>query len=404
MQEHKVAVDQESNEGEACGRNGLRKPLCVVLVVDDLGYGGAERQVVELANNMDPERFGVHVCTLSEHIPLASRLTNAPQRLHVIPGRGRFDVRVIPRLARLLRSLKADIVHGYLFRAEIVSRLAGRMAGVKLVVGSERNANQTFGWSDILAYRLTQSCADAIIANSFAGAQSNAKVFRRALSHYRVVHNGVDARRFEVVDGTAFRESLGIPPSCPVVGAFANFKPQKNHAMLFRAFRLVLDSFRDARLLLVGDQPVDTRGRLDDYRARLDHLVDELQIRPHCIFLGHRDDVEHLYPACDVTVLASLHEGTPNVLLESMACGVPIIATRICDNERVIKEDEVGYLVTVGDETGMADRMKRLLGDTALRRDMGRRARAWVLDQFSSERLAEKMETVYQELLAEKYG
>jgi glycosyltransferase involved in cell wall biosynthesis len=120
------------------------------------------------------------------------------------------------------------------------------------------------------------------------------------------------------------------------------------------------------------------------------------------VFLGHCEDVEHLYPACDVTVLSSLHEGTPNVLLESMACGVPVVATNVCDNEYIVRDGEVGYLVAVGDEAEMAHRMQTLLCDNLLRQEMGRMARAWVQKEFSNKRLAEKMESVYVELLDRK--
>ena len=380
------------------------KRICVVLVVDDLGYGGAERQVVELANNIDRNCFEVHVCTLSDHLPLRDRLKYLENNLHVIERKIRFDFTVPLRLAYLLRTLKADIVHGYLFSAEIASRLAGRMAGTKLVVGSERNANRIMiRKSTIFAYRLTQRCVDVIIANSKAGAKSHGRIYNRPPSDYRVVHNGVDAKRFRPMDGTTKRLKLGIPLQCPVIGAFANFKKQKNHSMLFRAFKLVLESLPEARLLLIGDQPVDSRGRLNSYRAQLDRLVDDLRIRHRCVFLGHQKDIEHLYPACDITVLSSLHEGTPNVLLESMACGVPVVATNVCDNEYIIRDGEVGYLVAVGDEAGMAHRIELLLGNTALRQEMGRKARNWVLNEFSNKRLASKMEAVYMELLNAKY-
>ena len=376
------------------------KRICVVLVVDDLGYGGAERQVVELANNMDRNRFDVHICTLSDHLPLRDQMKDLENNLHVIERKIRFDFTVVPRLAYLLRTLKADIVHGYLFSAEIASRLAGRMAGMKLVVGSERNADRIMiRKSTIFAYRLTQRCVDVIIANSNAGAKSHGRIYNRLPSDYRVVHNGVDTERFRPMDGTKIRRKLGIPLQCPVIGAFANFKKQKNHSMLFRAFKLVLDSLPEAHLLLVGDQPADSRGRLDRYRAQLDRLVDDLRIRHRCMFLGHQKDIEHIYPACDITVLSSLHEGTPNVLLESMACGVPAIATSVCDNDYVIKEGEVGHLVAVGDDAGMARRMVSLLGNTALRQEMGRKARKWVREEFSTKRLVEKMESVYIELL-----
>jgi glycosyltransferase involved in cell wall biosynthesis len=380
------------------------EPVCVVLVVDDLGFGGAERQVVELANNMDRTRFDVHVCTLSDHVPLSSTLIDGGHRLHTIRRRNRLDFSVVPRLARLLRTLHADIVHGFLFSAEIASRLAGRMAGTAVVIGSERNANHAIQMSNRIVYRLTGACVDVIIANSNAGAAWNGKIFHRPLSDYRVVHNGVDAERFRPMDGREIRAKLGIPVPCPVVGAFANFKEQKNHAMLFRAFRPVLDSFPEARLLLVGEQPADSRGQWKGYRAQLDRLVDDLQIRHQCTFLGHQKDVEHLYCACDITVLPSLHEGTPNVLLESMACGVPVVATDVCDNQYIIRDGEVGYLVAVGDEAAMADRMKTLLGNAALRQEMGQKDRHWVLTEFSAQRLAEKMGAVYLELLSGRNG
>ncbi len=376
----------------------------VVLVVDDLGYGGAERQVVELANNMDSNCFDVHVCSLSNNLPLSNALMDGEHRLHVVKKYNRCDLTVVPRLARLLKKLNAHVVHGFLFSAEIVSRLAGRLTGTKLIVGSERNANYSIAARYMLAYKITQRCVDIVVANSNAGAESNARMFKRPLSEYRVVYNGVDTKRFHPANRVEIRKQLNVPDSAPLVGVFANFKKQKNHAMAFRAFKCVLDAFPDARLLLVGDLPTDSRGRLDAYHAQLQRLVDELGIRDRCVFTGHRDTTEQLYPACDITVLASYHEGTPNVLLESMACGVPVVASRVCDNAYVVKDGKVGYLVDVNDHTFMANRIGLILGDSTRRREMGQNARQWVCDEFSTKRLAEKMADVYMELLHREGG
>lgn len=374
--------------------------ICVVLVVDDLGYGGTERQVIELANYVDRDRFDTHVCALSDHLPLKDTLKDQEHRLHIIKSRTRLDFTIVPRLAFLLRALKADIVHGYLFRAEIVSRIAGRMAGTDLVLGSERNANRVIlSRRNVWAFKLTFHCVDAIIANSNAGAKDNGRVYKRPLTDYRVVHNGVNTERFQPRDGTMIRRKLGIPLQCPVIGMFANFKIQKNHPMLFRAFKLVLDSFPEAQLLLVGGVPTNTSSKLDRDMVR---LVDDLKIRHRCMFLGVQTDVEQLYPACDITVLPSFHEGTPNVLLESMACGVPVVATNVCDNEYIVRDCEMGHLVAVGDVVGLAHRMKLLLGNSSLRQEMGRRARNWVIEEFSCKRMAKKMEAVYMELLSKK--
>jgi len=375
------------------------KPVCVVLVAENLDYGGAERQVIELANNLDCDRFDVHVCALSDYVPLSSKLRDAERRLHIIKPLNRFDLTVILRLARLLRALKADVVHGYLYTADIVCRVAGRLAHTKAIIGSERNAFYRIRKRDFLGLKLTRRWVDTIIANSHAGAEYNASIYNRPDSDYRVVHNGVDIERFRPRHGATIRQELGIPPQCPVVGAFANFRPQKNHEMLFRAFSLVLERFPETRLLLVGGQPAQSKGALDGYVERIHRIADDLKLGQRCMFMGFQKDIEHLYAACDITVLSSRYEGNPNVLLESMACGIPFVATNVSDNEYVAKQGEVGHLVAVGDEVGMAHHMESLLGNPGFRYEMGQKARQWVASEFSTRRFAEKTAAVYLEAL-----
>jgi glycosyltransferase involved in cell wall biosynthesis len=204
------------------------------------------------------------------------------------------------------------------------------------------------------------------------------------------------------MDGAAIRRSLGIPSQCFVVGVFANYKEAKNHTMLLRAFRLVLDASPDVWLLLVGDQVVDSRSKPNSYKAQLDQMVDDLQIRHRCVFLGHHDRTEQLYPACDITVLSSIHEGTPNALLESMACGIPVVATDVCDNSYVVKESETGFLIELGNIEGMAGYIKVLLENETLRRKMGQRARKWILQKFSIKQLVRRTELVYLKALEKK--
>jgi glycosyltransferase involved in cell wall biosynthesis len=376
----------------------LDERICVVLVIDDLEYGGAQRQVIELANNMDQGRFDVHVCTLSDYVPLGSQLRDSEHRLHTIVKKNKVDVTVVLRLARLLKSLSADIVQSYLFAPDIASRLAGRLAGTKLVIGSERDSHYYPKKRHVFAYRLTQGCVDLTIANSKAGADFNSRMCGQPASKYRVVYNGVDTERFKPRSRIELRKQLGIPVGDPVIGVFASFKPQKNHSMLLHAFKRVLDLKPNTQLLIVGDQTagdIQFFGKIsgtDDYHARMEDLIDELGIRHNCIFLGNRNDVERIYPACDITVLSSLHEGTPNVLLESMACGVPVVATNVSDNSYVVKEGETGYLVELGDVEGMADHIQTLLANEALRREMGKKARGWVLQKFSVEQMVRKTE------------
>lgn len=373
----------------------------IVLVISNLEFGGAQRQVIELANGLDASAFDVHVVSLSEYVPLGESLANCAYRLHVLAKRWKFDLGLIKRLGDLLRSLRADVVYGFLFDAVIASGLAGRLAGTKVVIGSERNTDYVLKFRQRMVYRLTRPCFDLMIANSNAGARFNSQAIGLDISKYRVVHNGVDTKRFTMRDATSVRSDWGIATNELIVGMFASFKQQKNHEMFFRAARLVSDRVPFARFLLVGDELHAGMHGSSEYKREMMRLVDELDLRSRCIFLGNRPDVEVLYPACDVTALPSHFEGTPNVLLESMACGVPVIATDVSDNAIVAPDDEVGFIVRAGDVRGFADRMIGILTDSAQRKKMAERARQWVEQEFSIAKLVKKTQGILDEALSD---
>jgi len=371
------------------------------VVISNLEYGGAQRQVVELANNMDPARYDIHICSLSDYVPLQTDLHDADKRLHIIQKRWMFDASVVPKLAVLARKLKIDVLHSFLFDAEIASRLAGVLACVPAVIGSERNSNYRLKKRQLLAYHLTRRAVDMTIANSTAGAVFNARLQNLNMSCYRVVHNGVNTTRFHPrSDSSQIKQSLGIARDERLVGMFASFKAQKNHPLAFAAMKRVLNQIPEARFVMVGEELYAGMHGSDEYRRNMEHLVDEMDIRSRCYFLGNRDDVEKLYCACDVTILPSLFEGTPNALLESMACGVPVVATDVADNAKIVLEGKTGFIVPLGDDVDMAEKIVRLLRNEALREQLGLNARQWVLHEFSCKRLAEKTAALYDEALA----
>jgi len=377
-----------------------QRPFVVVLVISNLEYGGAQRQVVELVNNTDPARCDLHVCSLSDYVPLAAHLRERQHRLHVVQKYFKYDISVVPRLARLLRELRAHVVQGYLFDAQIASRLAAWLAGTPVVVDSERNTDYYLKRRQLLAYRLTRGLVDGVIANSRAGVAFNRRMLGHDPAQYRVIHNGVDHERFCPTDASAARAALGIADDEGVVGMFGSFKAQKNHPLLLAAAVRVLARVPRTRFVFVGDELYAGMRDSTEYQRFIRALVDELGIRERCLFLGNRADVESLYCACDLTVLPSLFEGTPNVVLESMACGVPVVCTDVSDNAMIVPDGRVGYIVPLGDESALADRILELLQNESLRRRMGRAAREWVMREFSTATLARKTVDVYEDLLS----
>lgn len=374
----------------------------VLLLISSLEYGGAERQVIELANQLEAHVFETTVCSLSEHVPLATELRDAAHRLEIVPRRGRFDFGVVRRLARLMRRRRIQVVHTFLFDAEIVGRLAAKLARVPVVIASERNADYKRPFLHTLALRLTQSCFDVMIANSLAGKRFNVRTLGLDPARIRVIRNGVDVVRFRPGHGLAVRKQLGIPMSAPVVGMVAAFKRQKRHGDFFQMAQRVLRRFPDAWFVCVGEPLRANLQGAEDYHREMRERVGSLGIAHRCVFAGHRADMPAVYRMLDVTVLTSSREGTPNVLLESMACGVPIVATNVADNEHLVPGGDVGSIVGVGEVEEMADRVCRLLADSHLRRQRGRAARQWVLHRFSTAAMARKAGAVYREVLHRK--
>lgn len=382
-----------------------------MLLVSSLEHGGAERQVVELARALDRARFDPLVCSLSDDMPLARELPD-PGGLVVVRKRWRFDAGTVPRLAALMRERRVDLVHAFLFDAEMAGRLATRLAGVPVFVSSERNSDYRRPALHTAALRLTRRWVTALVANSEAGRRFCLRTIGLPPHAVRVIHNGVDLARFSPGDRAAARASLGLDTAGPVVGMVASFKPQKNHPLLLDVARRVLAHEPGATFVCAGEPLRSQAGPLplragtgahrgvEEYHAEVARTIQDRGLSSRVRLLGRVADVERVYRACDLTVLTSRHEGTPNVVLESLACGVPVVVTDVADNRAIVPEGVAGFVVPPDDAAAMAERVRHLLGDEGRRRAMGEAGRRHVEANFSVAAMAARTGALYAELLA----
>jgi glycosyltransferase involved in cell wall biosynthesis len=370
-----------------------------MLVISNLDYGGAERQVVALAEHLNRQDFEPYVCSLSPHVPLVGNPAAWRIPLHIVAKHNRFDLTVAPRLSALLKKLRIDLVHTFLFDAEIAGRLAGRLAGVRAVVGSERNSNYHMPLLHKIMLRLTGRMSHAIVANSRAGKEFTLRTLGVSDANVHVVYNGVDTQRFAPQSASKLRAELALSADARVIGMVASFKPQKNYEMFFQVAARVLSQRPEARFVCVGSALYEGREGSEAYQQEIRQLVDRLGVRDRCLFLGTRADIADVYNSFDVNLLTSSREGTPNVLLEAMASGVPSVVTAIADNAIHVQDGVNGFVVPLNDVDLMVKQVLTLLADEPRRRVMGETARRRACESYSLAAMARSMGDVYTRLL-----
>lgn len=374
----------------------------VALIIHSLCFGGAERQVVEMARNLDPSKFDVYIVTFSDFTPLLDQGDPLRAKLRIINTRTYASPLVLWHLFRLLRNLHVEIAHSFPFDTEIATRLVARLAGVKIVAGSERNDGYKISRWRWLIHRITLPLSDVIIANSNSGAEYHSNLYGLKSLNYAVVHNGVNTDRFKIRPRKVCRDALHLDASAIVIGMFASFKPQKNHSDLFHAMKIVASTNDNVRLLLAGDSLFEKTNQTESYKSTLLRLLEECGLSDKTTVLGNRTDVELIYPVCDLTVLPSLHEGTPNVVLESMACGIPVILSEVSDNAKLVKDNIEGLIVPPRDISGLAKKILSLCDNPETRLRMGKLARQAAVNRMANEKMGQKLGRVYLDLLRSK--
>ena len=358
----------------------------ILYVITELEIGGAEKTLFELATRISRHGFEPQVATLGGLGPLGQELCAQGVPVHPLGARGRWDVRVVWRLRRLVR--EADIVHSFLFHANMAARFAALATGVTAVVSSARVAERSRPRRrrlECLTHRLVD--AQACVSNGVRDFYAAGGFPREKLV---VIPNGVDARRFAGRD-PAFKSRLGIGPDRPLITTIGRLHEQKGMAHFVRAAASIHRSRPDCHFLVVGSGPLE-----EELRA----LAKGLDLQGSITFLAHCDDVPAVLRATDVFLLASLWEGMPNVVLEAMAAAVPVVATRVEGTIDLIEHEKTGLLVMPRDVPALVSFALRLLGEPERAARLGQAAQEHVRANFRLEAMVRRHAELYAELLA----
>jgi glycosyltransferase involved in cell wall biosynthesis len=396
---------------EASVYSSATPPIRVVKFMTLFGIGGTEKQVANLTKRMDRQAFDLSFGCMSRWGELLKEIEDH-QGIQVAeyPLSSLYEFNAFRqqlRFAAALRRDHAQIVHSYNFYANMFSIPAAKLAGVPCIVASIRDMGIYLSPAKRRVQKLMCRLADKVVVN--AGAIRDWLVEDGYPEHKVVViRNGVDTSRFGARgDGAAFRRELDIPPGAPLVVMLARLNPTKGIECFFEAAARIRQVHPDAYFLAVGEcyTRADGEFRVDhEYRRKLDDKVSSLGLTDRVRFTGLRKDVPQVLAAAAVSVLPSLSEGISNSLLESMAAGVPVVATRVGGTPEVIEDGEHGLLVPPGDPQAVADAILAVLGDPELAARLSANGRRRAREEFSFEAVVRRTEDLYRELLASKTG
>ncbi|MEZ5310657.1 MAG: glycosyltransferase family 4 protein [Microthrixaceae bacterium] len=332
------------------------------------------------------------------HVPLVNATRSmAPHR----------DLLAIGELTRLFRQLKPDIVHTHNPKPGLYGRIAAKAARVPTIVNTVHGLYALPGdraRKRIPIYaleRMASACSNAELVQNIEDIDTLTRVLRIPEHKVHLLGNGVDLGRFNTDSRDqsrhAIRAELGIGDDAVVIGAIGRLVLEKGYVELFEAWDRVRHSHPGAVLVVVGPEDED---KADSLPSDVMATARDAGVR----FLGMRDDVEDIYPALDVYVLASHREGLPRSAMEAAACGLPIIATDIRGCRQVVDHGVNGLLVPVHSADGIADALDRLVGDAALRASMSDAALDKARSDFDQQTVIDITLETYRRLSGEPDG
>ena len=368
----------------------MPKRIPIFYLITSTNVGGTEKALYELITRIDRQRFSVCVCSVKRPGIFAPRLAEAADCFLSLgmPEEGGLRAALyLPHtffsLVRRLRHQRPAIIHSFLFRANIMGRVAARLAGIPHVICSIRVLEQHAGWQHVID-RITTGMVDRYIAVS------------DAVCRFYVDHGVISSDRIITIPNGIDCATIPFSPkrkisTLTVLLVAARFERQKAHSVFIEAVKLLLRQGIAIQAQLFGEGP-------DEQALR--QRIDTEGLASHIHFMGTVPDIiPYLYQA-DLCVLPSLWEGQPNILLEAMAAGCPVVATRIPGSDELVVDGKTGILCEPGNAQSLAEAILWATSHPQETMRMTEAARKRVERLFSIDATVNATVAIYEELLA----
>lgn len=368
----------------------------VCFVVNNFDVGGLEKIVIDLINHLDRDRFDPSVVCVDGHGTLFDRLRLDESACLVLDKShsvhtpvGNFDPKTLWRMRSFFTRRNVSVVHAHNVGPLVFGGLASRLGWHRpTVIYTEHNQIYSACRSGRRKFIFYIRLADHVVTVSHD--------LRRTLMSkvhptvpIRVIHNGIDGSQFSMTSGEDVRRELGVDAKDILIGTGVVLSKQKGMPYLLRAAREVVAQEPRARFVVAGEGPL---------RKDLETSAAHLGLGDRFRFLGYRSDMPRIISAFDIYVLPSLWEGLPLALLEAMAMGKPIVATKVGGNAEVVQDGVNGFIVPRRDVAALREALLRVCRDELFRKRAQSANRSRFESEFSLSAMVGAHERLYVEV------
>ena len=372
-------------------------PLRILQLISSGGYYGAENMVLQLTRSLNQlgceTTLGVFKNAHAPNIEIVEAAQRHGISVEIFECRGKVDRSTVRGIRNLLLRQQTDILHTHGYKANSYGFRASRATATKIVATSHNWPGKSMM---LRAYAALDKLQLRYFDHICPVSEAVASTLERALvprDKITVVQNGIDVDRFSA--GVPSLRDLGRYKGKSVVGYVGRLVEGKGLDVLIRAAKGLIQRITNVEFIFVGEGPK---------RESLQSLAAQLGLCDHISFIGPRFDLPDVYASFDIFVLPSLREGMPLVVLEAMAARKPVVATRVGAIPIVVKDEQTGLLVHPGDADELQRAIHRFLSGPDMCHQFGERGHELVKRQFSSQRMATRYLTVYENVLSRGYA
>jgi glycosyltransferase involved in cell wall biosynthesis len=365
----------------------------VLFVLPSLIYTGAEKQVVDLLNNLSEEDFESHLLVLGEELDLLDRLNRDKVKFFHCPRKHKYDFSPRREIARIIDRQNIDILHCtnqipifYGFLGKLQAKKKVKFLGALHTTINRSLKNELFDW--FLYAPVMRSC-DLIITVCDNQKNHWSRKYPWLRKKFIAIHNGIDMDfykdSFSAEEKSALRRSLGIGEESFVAAVMAEFRVEKGHEYALQALRWMLDRGYSAKFLFIGS---------GEREEQLRFLSESLSIEKHIVWAGYQKDPRPYLSLCDVLCVPSFTETFSLTVLEALAMGKPVVATNVGGTPEMVFEGVNGFLANPKDSVSLAKKLEKLIADESRRLQIAAKARESVVERFSLVRMVNKTESL----------